>query len=91
MHVGVEKGAKEGDTFEAYITYIEGLGYITPPMRQWVGLIRKHGNLSTHRLAAPDSKRAESTLLFTAELLRIVYEMDFMANQYNPPSSPPKP
>ncbi|GAH97296.1 unnamed protein product, partial [marine sediment metagenome] len=31
-----------------------------------------------------DQNRAESTLMFTAELLRIVYEMEHLAKQYTP-------
>ena len=84
MHVAVEKGAKEGDTFAAYLTHLEGLGYITPPMKIWVGLIREHGNEATHLLATPTRERVESTLFFTAELLRLVYEMEFLASRYVP-------
>lgn len=85
MHVAVEKNAKEGDTFENYIKYLEGSGYVTPPMRGWVDLIRRHGNKSTHKLEAPDQKRAESTLMLTAELLKLIYEMEHKANQYAKP------
>lgn len=88
MHVAVEKGAAEGAAFETYLAHLETKGYVTPPMKPWVALIRKHGNLATHRLAAPDAQRAESTLMFTAELLRLVYEMEHMAQRYAPPTSP---
>ena len=84
MHVAVEKGAKEGDTFVAYLTFLENQGYITPPMKKWVDLIRQHGNEATHRLATPLLVRTESTLIFTAELLRLVYEMEYLANKYVP-------
>ncbi len=86
MHVAVDKGAKEGDTFGSYLTYLENQGYVTPPMKGWVDLIRQHGNKSTHRLESPDRKRAESTLMLTAELLRLIYEMQYMAMQYTPKS-----
>lgn len=84
MHVAVDKGAKEGEPFNTYLEALESLGYITPPMRTWVDLIRKHGNDSTHKLEPPDKVRAESTVMFTAELLRIIYEMDHMASKYVP-------
>ena len=84
MHVAVEKKATEGDNFENYIKYLESLGYVTPPMKGWVDLIRTHGNKSTHKLESPDKRRAESTLMFTAELLRLVYEMQHYSNQYAP-------
>ncbi len=88
MHIAVDKGAKEGDTFEHYIAHLESLGYVTPPMKAWVKLIKDHGNKSTHRLAAPDTTRAQSTLMFTAELLRLTYEMDYISQQYVPSPTP---
>ena len=87
MHVAVEKGAKEGETFEKYLSHLEGKGYVTPPMKNWVELIRKHGNKATHKLESPDKDRAESTVMFTAELLRLTYEMEYMATQYTTPKT----
>ena len=82
MYVSVEKGAKEGKSFASYLDHLESQKYITPPMKGWVGLIREHGNIAAHELETPGRKRAESTLMFTAELLRIVYEMGYLAGQY---------
>ena len=84
MHVAVDKGAKEGESFVTYLSYLENQGYITPPMKGWVDLIRQHGNQATHKIAPPDPERAESTLMFTAELLRLTYEMDYLAKKYIP-------
>lgn len=90
MHVAVDKEAKEGQTFASYVDYLEKEGYVTPPMRDWVKLIKDHGNESTHRLPSPERKRAEGTLLFTAQLLRTVYEMGHLASQFIPkPPTPP--
>jgi len=88
MHVAVEKGAKEGESFASYLTHLENHGYVTPPMKGWVDLIRKHGNKATHKLEAPEKERAQSTVMFTAELLRLTYEMEFMANQYTGSNEP---
>jgi Domain of unknown function (DUF4145) len=88
MHVAADKGAKTGEPFAAYLDFLEKAGYVTPPMKGWVDLIRKHGNLATHELPAPDRKQAESTVMFTAELLRLVYEMEHMARRYlSPPGA----
>ena len=84
MHVAVEKGAKEKETFSFYLTFLSEQGYITPPMTRWVDLIRQHGGKATHLIEKPDRQRAESTLMFTAELLRLIYEMEHIANQYTP-------
>lgn len=89
MHIAVDKGAAEGKTFAEYLEYLESQGYVTPPMRGWVRLIREHGNISQHRLPASDRRRAEGTLLFTAQLLRIVYEMEHLAQAFlSEPSKP---
>lgn len=85
MHVAVDKAqGKPGDTFANYIGVLEKAGYITPPMKGWVDLIRQHANEATHSLPAPSGDRAEGTLMFTAELLRIVYEMEHLASKYRP-------
>jgi hypothetical protein len=85
MHVAVDKEAKEGESFAFYIDHLEKQGYVTPPMRAWVKLIKDHGNESTHKLPKPERRRAESTILFTAQLLRSVYEMGHLADQFAPP------
>jgi hypothetical protein len=84
MHVAVDKTAKPGETFKYYIEFLEAAGFVTPPMKPWVTLIKDRGNASTHEIPSPDQARAESTVMFTAELLRLVYEMDFMAQKYVP-------
>ncbi|TES87991.1 MAG: DUF4145 domain-containing protein [Dehalococcoidia bacterium] len=90
MHVSVEKGAKEKETFASYLTFLSEQGYITPPMTKWVSLIREHGGKATHLIEKPEKKRAESTLMFTAELLRLIYEMEHMASQYIAKTQPEK-
>jgi hypothetical protein len=85
MHVAAEKGAKPGLAFAAYLDYLEKAGHITATMKPWVDLIREHGNQSTHELPSPDQARAESTVMFTAELLRLVYEIPALAQKYAPP------
>jgi hypothetical protein len=82
MHVAVDKDAKEGKTFAHYIDHLTAQGYVTPPMRGWVDLIREHGNESNHRLPTPSRERAEGTLQFTAQLLRSVYEMEHLATKF---------
>jgi len=82
MHIAVEKGAEEGREFAHYLSFLSKQGYITPPMTKWVELIRKHGNKATHLIEEADRKRTESTLMFTAELLRLIYEMEHIAKEY---------
>jgi hypothetical protein len=82
MHVGVDKGAEEGKTFISYLDYLENLGFITPVIKEWADLIREFGNQSTHELTPPDKNRTKATLMFTMELLRIVYEMQYVASKF---------
>ena len=82
MCVAVEKGAKEGETFSSYLEYLGKKGFVTDAMMGWVEIIKVNGNKATHSIERVDKERAESTIMFTAELLRIVYEMDFMARKY---------
>jgi hypothetical protein len=84
MHVAVEKGADEDKSFADYVSYLEAKGYVTPPMKGWVALIRTRGNEATHELTPVTMERAESTLMFTTELLRLTYEMESMAEKYAP-------
>ena len=88
MHVAVEKGAKEKESFSFYLTYLSEKGYITPPMTEWVDLIRQHGGKATHLIEKPERKRGESTLMFTAELLRLIYEMEYLSKRYIPEPTP---
>jgi hypothetical protein len=87
MHIAVDKGDEEGKTFIAYLDFLKDSGYVTPPMIPWVDLIRSHGNLSTHRLQAASRERAMNTLTFTAQLLRLVYEMEHKAQMFVTPTS----
>ncbi|MEH1166741.1 DUF4145 domain-containing protein [Micromonospora sp. CPCC 205539] len=82
MHIAADKGAQEGKTFVEYLDHLTTTGYITPPMRPWLDLIRTHGNLSTHRLEAASQERALNTLAFTTQLLRLVYEMEHRAQSH---------
>jgi len=86
MHIAVDKLAEEGKTFAFYIDYLAQHGYVTPPMQPWVTLIKDYGNEAQHRIAPSDRKRAEGTLLFTAQLLRTVYEMGHIAGRFTKPT-----
>ncbi len=82
MHVAVEKGAEEGKTFAFYLSYLQNEGYVAVQTLNWLELIRKHGNQATHAIATPDCERAEATFNFTVQLLRLIYEMEFLAAKY---------
>lgn len=82
MYVGVDKGAPEGQSFVSYLNYLEEKGYITPTIKEWADRIRQFGNLSTHNLDPPDESRTKATFRFTMVLLRIIYEMKHLSDQF---------
>lgn len=79
MHAAAAEGATAGARFVDYVDHLLTTGYVTPAMRPWVDLIRQHGNAATHDLERVFRERAQGTLMFTVELLRLVYEMAAMA------------
>lgn len=82
MSASVDKGAPENQSFAQYLDFLESSGYINAPMKPWVDHIRKRGNIATHELPATDEMRAAGTLMFTTQLLRLIYEMDHKVQEY---------
>ena len=87
MHIAVDKGAAAtGLSFKGYVDYLEDNHHVTPAMKPWVDVIRKHGNIAVHDLPHVDRERALGTLTFTEHLLRNVYEMEHLAARFAPPT-----
>ncbi len=82
MYVACEKGADEGKGFVEYVDYLVEKGYVTPQMRPWVKRIRDLGSLAAHRLEASPPERAYDTFTFTAQMLRLIYEMEELERKY---------
>jgi hypothetical protein len=87
MHVAVEEGAKPGESFLSYVTYLQTNNYIPPKGKGWVDYIRERGNEENHEVVL--SNLGDATLLidFTSMLLRNVY--DFPARVPKPPTTTP--
>ena len=60
-----------------YIDYMIKTGHITVTMKEWVDKIRDNGNVATHEIPPPNSEKANTTLAFTALLLKNVYETKY--------------
>lgn len=81
LHIAVEKGlpAKGSNdrapSFAACIEHLESEGYITPPMKPWVGKIRDVGNEGAHELPQISHDSALLVAEFTQQLLVLTYEM----------------
>ncbi len=82
IHVAMDKGAEGVEGFDAYVDYLEDAGYVTTTMRHWVDRIRQHANAASQALPEQSPARAADTVAFTTQLLRLVYEVDFLAGKY---------
>lgn len=74
MHLAVEKGARQGDDFVAYVQHLADHGYIPPNSRGWVDHIRARGNEANHKINIMQQSDAVSILDLVEMLLKIIYE-----------------
>lgn len=74
MHVAVDLGAKPGQSFLSYVSFLQKNNHIPPRSKAWVDHIRQKGNEANHEIKV--ASRDEATLLvsFVEMLLRITYE-----------------
>ncbi|MBN1271127.1 MAG: DUF4145 domain-containing protein [Candidatus Aminicenantes bacterium] len=78
MHVAVSKGAKLGESFAFYVTYLAEKNFVPPDAMGWIDHIRKKGNEANHEITIMKKDDAEELLSFTEMLLRIIYEFPAM-------------
>ena len=82
MHIAVDKEAEKNKSFQYYINYLEEQGYISTTIKSWADLIRKGGNSANHEIIFLDEMQAQMIFNFTMQLLRIIYEMEFLSKEY---------
>jgi hypothetical protein len=87
MHIAVEKGAKEGESFIAYVEFLAAKGYIPPDGKGWVDYIRKKGNEANHEIKVMTQGHAQALIAFVEMLLKFIY--DFPMRVPAPPSGKP--
>jgi hypothetical protein len=81
MNLAAQQGAKPGESFVGYITYLDEKGYVPPNGKKWVDRIRTKGNEATHEIRLTDKQEASQVLTFTEMLLRFVYEFPSMLGE----------
>jgi DNA-directed RNA polymerase subunit RPC12/RpoP len=74
MHIAVNKGAKPGDNFLAYVQFLAENHYIPPDAREWVDHIRQKGNEANHEIKIMSKEDAENLVSFVEMLLKIIFE-----------------
>jgi len=74
MNIAVEKGAKEGLSFQQYVEYLDSQHYIPPDGKEWVDHIREKGNEANHEIKIMEKEDAEDLITFIEMLLKFIYE-----------------
>lgn len=64
MHIAVDKGAKEGQSFIFYVDYLAEKHYIPPDAKEWVDKIRTRGNEANHEIKIMKREEAEELVTF---------------------------
>jgi hypothetical protein len=74
MHISVNQGAPEGQSFVAYVEYLADHGFVPPQGKAWVDHIRTKGNEANHEIVFMSREDAETLMTFSEMLLRFLYE-----------------
>lgn len=74
MHVAVERKAKEGENFVAYVQYLEDNNFIPAGAKSWVDQIRTRGNEANHEIQIKSRPEAEEMIDFVEMLLKVIYD-----------------
>jgi hypothetical protein len=74
MNIAVSQGAKEGESFLAYVEHLAKAGYVPPNGRGWVDHIRSKGNEANHEIKLMTKADAEELIAFAEMLLKFIFE-----------------
>lgn len=74
MHVAVNLGAPENQSFVKYVDYLASQGYAPPKGDVWIDHIRCVGNEANHEIKLSDRGEAELLLTFVEMLMKFMYE-----------------
>jgi len=74
MNVAVSQGAKEKETFQVYVDYLEQNHYFPKGSMKWVDHIRHKGNDAAHHLGPVSKADAVELINFVDVLLKQVFE-----------------
>lgn len=74
MHIAIESGAKDGETFQQYVDFLNKNGYIPPKGEKIVQYIKNLGNEKNHEIKISSSEEAIKVLSFIESLLIFLYE-----------------
>jgi Domain of unknown function (DUF4145) len=91
MHIAVLQGAKAGQSFFDYVTYLAKEGYVPPNGKVWVDYIRLRSNEANHEIVLMTKEDALALVTFVEMLLRFIYELPNLAPAAPGDSAPAAP
>ncbi len=83
MHIAVSNGAPAGKNFLEYVEFLSNKNIIPTGSKGWVDHIRNKGNEANHEVVIMEKEEAETMLIFSEMLLKMIYE--FPARLPKPP------
>lgn len=83
MHIAVNCGAKENESFVYYVDYLDENNYIPEKAKSWVSKIRNKGNDVNHKIILSDEKESKILLTFIEVLITMIYEMPYKASLFD--------
>jgi hypothetical protein len=86
-HIAVERGAKAGLSFQAYVKYLTENGFAPAGSGGWVDSIRERGNEAAHDLEIMNHEQAEQVISFAEMILKFLYEFPARVLKNPPPTS----
>ena len=88
MHIAVDRGAKDGQTFLQYIEYLAANGFVPPNGKGWVDHIRRKGNEANHEIVLMKQEDAVDLINFSEMLLKFIYEFPSRVPAAAPAATP---
>lgn len=76
MNIAVNCGAKENESFQYYVDFLDKETYIPKNSKKWVDKIRLKGNEATHQIILANSADASEIIDFCHMLLKVIYEFN---------------
>ena len=82
MNLVVDHGARAGKRYAEYVDWLVAKGYITGSIREQIEFVRVCGNNASHDPNPVGKKRAMATFMLATELLRRLYELEYLPDEY---------
>lgn len=82
MNLAVDHGGEGGRSYAKYVEWLAEKGYITGPIRERIEFVRRCGSDANHEPGPVGKKRAIAAFLLATELMRRLYELEHLPDEY---------